>query len=98
MSEQQQKFIDEFRKQIIAVFIFNVAIIFITAIGFYFNTNHGIQMLADEQTRQHDRQVILTHKVESIDRVKMEKDDYIREIDEIKTLLRNLDAKIDKLR
>ncbi len=90
MSEREKDFIKEFRKQVIGVFVGGVFIVLLTAVGFYFNTSYNIDSLSKGQSK-------LKSEVRELHYSKIDRQDYIREVDEMKTLLRDLNRKIDRI-
>jgi len=68
-----------------------------TSVGFYYNTKAAINDLTKEQVRLDDRQFQMEEKCIELNEKKIDKDDYIRELDEVKYLLRDMNQKIDKV-
>lgn len=97
MSENEQMFIKEFRKQIIGIFVAGVIMVIVTAIGFYYTTNNAINNLAQEQSTLKTKQDAMETMMFDLSRSKIDKSDYVREVDEMKQLLRDLNRKIDRI-
>ncbi len=109
MSESEKTFINEFRRQVIIIFVVTMATLASTGISFYYTTNNAIANISMAQTNLRDSHIYLETQVYSkhslvddklakIQHAKIEKEDYVREIDELKQLIRDLNRKVDNLR
>ena len=87
MSDSEKSFIEAFKKQVIAVAVMYAFILVGVGIGFYYTTNSSIAMAEKERAEM---------KLQ-IDK-KINKDDYIREVTEMKELLRDMNHKIDRIK
>lgn len=96
MSDQQMDFIKEFKKQLIIYAFIGISTILGTAVGFYYNTQNAIAQVIVEQRKIDARQFALEKEMIKLNDRKIDKTDYIRELDEVKTLLWDLNRKIDK--
>jgi hypothetical protein len=98
MSDQEKTFFNEFRKKFIqqVIYIFLVGMIAIvgTSVGFYYNTQNDISRLQEQHQSMRNRQMYYETTLQR----KVEKDDYVREIDEVKALLRDINRKIDNIK
>jgi len=94
MSEFEQDFIQVFRKQLITYAVIVVFGVIGTAILFYFNTSNA---LANQQSELR-RLDVQQNEIETELTKKISREDYIREIDEMKLTLRSISNKIDRLK
>jgi hypothetical protein len=96
MSEEEKLFIRQFKKQLIVYAVIGIFTVAGTSVGFFYNTQFSIEKLTTEQLRLRERQSILESRYVEMGDRKIDKLDYIRELDEVKTLLRDMNQKIDK--
>ena len=101
MSEENIRQIEDFKSDLVKKImakIVGVLILFAisvagTSVGFYYNTKNNIQNIQNDQAHMRIRQ-------DQTDRallLKVDKTDYVRELDEVKTILREIDRKIDRI-
>lgn len=98
MSESEKSFIKEFKKQVIAVAVIYAFMLIITSIGFYYTTNNSISNAEKERIEIKADALMIKSQIEILNEKKINKDDYIREITEMKVMLRELGVKIDRLK
>lgn len=94
MSEFEQDFIQVFRKQLITYAIIVVFGLMGTAVLFYFNTSNALAGQQLEITRLNYHQGEIEKELSK----KISRENYIREIDEMKLTLRSISEKIDRLK
>lgn len=97
MSDKETTFIEEFRRQLIVYALIGIITVVGTAVGFYYNTQNAIAQVIVEQRKIDARQFALEKEMIKLNDRKIDKTDYIRELDEVKTLLWDLNKKIDKV-
>ena len=90
MSESEKDFINEFKKQVIAIFLLGLLTTATTALAFYYNTQSSIEMLKKEQLMNMQRQKAVEISVQHLHESKIDKDAYIREVDEMKALIKEI--------
>ena len=97
MSTTEATFIKELKKQVIIALVGGLITVILTAVTFYFNTKHSLDKIYDRYEYIDSRQNILYQRIEYVNERKVDKDDVIREFNEIKQLIRDTNIKIDKL-
>ncbi len=97
MSEHEREFIAEFKKQIIIFIVIGVVTVVGTSVGFYFNTNSAIDSLHSGQRALEKKQTKSESMYQELKDSKIDKADYIREVDEMKVMLRELNNKLDRI-
>jgi len=94
MSEEQTNFLELFKRQLIIYAVIGLLTVLSTSVGFYYNTRYALDGQRTELERMNKRQgafeINLQHKID--------KGDYIREMDEVKQILREMESKIDRLK
>jgi len=97
MGENESSFIESLKKQVIVFFVSSAFLIIGTAVGFYYNTSFGMQVLESKQAQLDIHNSEMQKKIYELDSKKIEKNDYIRETQELKEMIRDLSRKIEKL-
>ncbi len=107
MSDQEKNFINEFKKQIIRSLVIYAFAILAALIGMTLKSHYGAVTIQKDhdtlktQTEAETRVIINrldrydSRLIELHDR-KIEKSDYVREIDEMKQMLRDINRKLDR--
>lgn len=98
MSEPQMEFIKEFKKQLIIYAFVGISTIIGTAVGFYYNTQSSITAITASQQQLDSKQKENEREIDRIRETKIDRAAYVREIDEVKMLLRSMDEKISRLK
>lgn len=98
MSDSERTFIIEFKKQVIAIAVLYAFALVIVAVGFYYTTNNSITNAEKERKELKQETLIIKMQVDILKDSKINKEDYIREITEMKDLLRDLNNKLDRLK
>ena len=97
MSTTEATFIKELKRQVIITLIGGLLTVVLTAVGFYFNTKHSLDKIYDRYEYIDNRQNLLYKRIEYVNERKVDKEDVIREFNEIKQLIRDTNIKIDRL-
>lgn len=98
MSDSERTFIIEFKKQVIAIAVLYAFALVIVAVGFYYTTNNSITNAEKERIEIKADALMIKSQIEILNEKKINKDDYIREITEMKVMLHELGVKIDRLK
>ena len=102
MSEEEElyhsKFFKQLKQQVVIYAAIGLLTVAGTAIGFYYNTQNTISTIITNQNTIMGTQEEFKRDLNDLREKKIDKADYIREVDEVKTMLRNLEDKIDKLK
>lgn len=96
MSESDKSFITIFKRQLIIALIAYALITVSSFVGFYYNTQNSVDNLKANQGTTNARLDLYEFKLETLSKEKINKSDYIREIDEIKQMLRDINQKLDR--
>lgn len=90
MSDTEKSFINELKKQAIIILLgYSIAII-ATFVGFYFKTEARLEYFEQRHEMQMVRQHNVEQRIDLLNEKKIEKADYIREVDEMKQLLKEM--------
>ena len=96
MSDSEKDFIKAFKKQVIQIAAAYGFILLFSGIGFYYTTTMNLENAKSERLEMNIRSNNIETRMNELNRRKIDKDDVIREFDEIKTLLINVNNKIDR--
>ena len=97
MSDNEKSFIEHFRKQVINIAVAYGFILLFSGIGFYFTTSISLENAAEERLEIKSNSTAVEAQIYELNRIKIDKKDVVREFDEIKRLLINLDNKIERI-
>jgi hypothetical protein len=98
MSDSEKSFIEHFRKQVINIAVAYGFVMLFSAVGFYYTTSTNLDNAAKERLEIKSNSTEVEAQIYELNRIKIDKKDVIREFDEIKGMLNNLDTKLERIK
>ena len=97
MSEQEKKFIEAFKRQIIISFASLIFIVAGTSIGFYYNTINAMTQTSKDIETLKACSKESESEINELQRVKIDRAEYREDLNELKELIKELRSDIKKI-
>ena len=96
--QERENLFTEIKKQFIAALFVQFFVVVFLLISFYFNTTNATSNNKEDITTLQYEVTVLKNNADILKADKIEKQDYIREMGELKEALKELTRKIDKIK
>ena len=96
--QERENLLTEIKKQFIAALCVQFIVVVFLLISYYFNTTNATSNNKEDITTLQYEITVLKNNADILKADKIEKQDYIREMGELKEALKELTRKIDKIK